>query len=665
MNSRNKIAFGALVISALTLINYLPLLPGSFIWDDRRLIESNNPLVNGALGPFSVWFQTDFPLTTLVFWLEWLAWGEHAGWYHLVNIALQAGSAVLAWRLLARLKIPGAWLAGLLFAVHPVCVASVGRIAELKNLLSLPFFLLSFLVYLRHESLSLGRDHLIDPPRIARAGLWYGFSLLFFALALLSKTSTVMLPMVLLACAAWQRGRITRRDLIYTSPFFVLALAFGLMSAWFQKHLALAGQSLPQQSFFERLAIAGRVLWFYLGKAVLPLKLCLVYPRWKVDSSTLTAYLPVLLLCVGFALCWHFRRSWGRHVMFALGCFAMTLLPVLGFIDAQYLTWFQVSDHLQYLPLIGPVALLAAGIASIQIKIFSRVAAVALIAALSVLTFHRARVFATEESLWRDTLAKNSKAGLVHSYLGLVLAKQAHYPEAIEHFTASLESGEDNVDAHLNLGRTLGLQGDFDQARQHFIAALQLAPASALAHQSFATVLRQAGNDREAQIHLEAALRLKPENETLLTLSALLYKTGDFNRCAARLREVLSRQPDLPEALNNLAWLLATCSDEGVRNGEEAVRHAERACHFTGFKQTNMVGTLAAAYAEAGLFPEAVATGKIARDLATAAGEQQFAAISQQLLNQYLVGKPWHESPPAGRNSPEAEPAGRSQIALP
>src|SRR5205823_4373142 len=125
-----------------------------------------------------------------------------------------------------------------------------------------------------------------------------------------------------------------------------------------------------------------------------------------------------------------------------------------------------------------------------------------------------------------------------------------------------------------NLGRALGLQGDFDQARQHLVAALELAPDSALAHQSFATVLRQAGNDREALLHLEAALRLKPENETRLTLSALLYKTGDFSGCAARLREALSHEPDLPEALNNLAWLLATCSDETVRNGHEAVRHA-------------------------------------------------------------------------------------------
>jgi tetratricopeptide (TPR) repeat protein len=282
-----------------------------------------------------------------------------------------------------------------------------------------------------------------------------------------------------------------------------------------------------------------------------------------------------------------------------------------------------------------------------------------------VLTFNRARVFATEESLWRDTLAKNSKAGLVHSYLGLVLAKRAQYPEAIEQFTASLNSGEDNVDAHLNLGRALALQGKFGEARQHFLVALKLAPDSALAHQSFATALRQAGNDREALVHFEAALLLKPEIETRLSLAALLYQTGDFNRSAAQLRQVLSRQPDSLEALNNLAWLLATCSDETVRNGHEAVRHAKRACRRTHFKRTNMVGTLAAAYAEAGLFPEAVATGKIARDLATAGGERQLAAISQQLLSLYLAGKPWHESPPADRGLITPEYAAPGQHRLP
>ena len=142
--TKTRLAVGAFFIFALVLVIYLPLLPGSFVMDDQRLIREANPLVTGELTPRSVWFQTDFPLTLCTWWGERLMWGDNPAGYHAVNIALQAISAVLLWRVLARLKMPGAWLAAAIFAVHPVCVGSVARIAELKNTLSLPFFLLSF-----------------------------------------------------------------------------------------------------------------------------------------------------------------------------------------------------------------------------------------------------------------------------------------------------------------------------------------------------------------------------------------------------------------------------------------------------------------------------------------------------------------------------------------
>ena len=121
---------------------------GQFLWDDF-LVVHRNPLVTGELGLGSIWFRTDFPLTNVAFWLEWLAWGDHPAGYHVVNVLLHATSAVLLWRVLAQLRIPAAWLAAMIFAVHPVCVGSVAWISELKNTLSLPFFLLSLLWYLR------------------------------------------------------------------------------------------------------------------------------------------------------------------------------------------------------------------------------------------------------------------------------------------------------------------------------------------------------------------------------------------------------------------------------------------------------------------------------------------------------------------------------------
>ena len=353
--NRIRLVLGALALFALVFLVYLPILPGTFLMDDLRLVQTDNPLATGEFKPGTIWFQTDFALSTLGFWWEWLAWGKTPAGYHAVNMALHGLSALLLWRLLARLKIPGAWLAAAIFAVHPVGVNTVARIAELKNALSLPFFLLSFWGYLHYEALALypaGQNGAGDPFRRRRATLWFTLSLLAFVLALLSKTSVVMLPAMLLAGAAWQRGRITRSDLAHTGPWFLLALAFGLMSVWFQKHQALAqaGQVLPPESFWQRLAIAARVFWFYLGKALLPLNLNLAYPRWNVEAGNPAAYLPGFLLAAAFGCCWKFRETWGRHALFGLGCFAIALFPALGFFDAQYLTRWQVSDHLSIFP---------------------------------------------------------------------------------------------------------------------------------------------------------------------------------------------------------------------------------------------------------------------------------------------------------------------------
>lgn len=636
-----------LFLGALILLCYLPLLPGSFLMDDQRLIELDNALVNGTLTPRTIWFQTDFPLSAFALWLQWLAWGKSPAGYHAVNIALQTLSAVLLWRLLLRLNIPGAWLAAGLFAVHPVCVNSVARIAEIKNTLSLPFFLLSFLLYLHYEAGALypvDQTGATRTPHRHRVAIIYGLSLVAFVLALLSKTSTVMLPVVLVGCAAWQRGRITRRDLLHTAPFFFLSAAFGLMSSWFQKHMALAGETLQPSSFWERLAGAGQNFWFYLGKALMPHNLSIVYVRWKVDATTMSAWFPLVLLFAVFGLCWCFRQGWGRHVLFGLGCFAVTLFPALGFFDAQFLVKFQVSDHLQYLPLIAPLALVAAVLVACLPLSQARLLGAALVLILAVFTGHRASVFSTEESLWRDTLAKNPAAAGAHNDLGIILAKRGDLSGATAHFEAALQSVPDDPTALSNLGNIMAMQGRLPEAKVYFQKALDGKPDNPEARENLAQVLGQIGQDREAIIYYSSALRLRPKIETRLNLAGLLYKNGDFQAAAAQYRQVLSLNPNLPEPLNNLAWLLATCPDNRVRNGGEAVQHAEQACRLTGFKHTGMSGTLAAAYAEAGRFPDAIRACERTVALATAAGDVQFAAINKKLLVLYRAGKSYHQN---------------------
>ena len=708
-----RLAGGAALIVMAVFAVYWQALRGPFLWDDF-LVVHRNPLVTGELAPSAIWFRMDFPLTYVAFWLEWLAWGNHPAGYHVVNVLLHAISALLLWRVLAQLRVPAPWLAAMIFAVHPVCVASVAWISELKNTLSLPFFLLSLLWYVQLDSDLRTSD--FGP----RTSLKYGLSLLAFVLALLSKTSTVMLPAVLLACAWWQRGRITWRDCWRTSPFFVLALAFGLMSIWFQTHGAITGATVQNENFCGRLAGAGMALWFYLSKAFLPLNLCMIYPRWKIDAAAPVSYLPLLLWCGLLAVCWRLSRvcsggtrtdepqrrdarrepseqngaepthpsgivspitasgiplrpsrlcglfghpptptsrlirNLSRQLLFALVCFTLTLFPVLGFFDMYFLMLSRVSDHFDYLSLTALVALAAGGLSYAYTRIFPSpegsmpkplglLVATALVVTLAMLATQRAQVFQTEEALWRDTLSKNPAAWCAHANLGRILAEHQKYDEARTHLVKSLEIYPDNAQAHSNLGRLLSLQRQFAESETHFQAALKLKPKDADIRKSYASALAEQGRPVEAVQQLRETIRLRPDPAARLQLGTLLYQLRRFPEAAAEYRQVLAVKPDQLEALNNLTWLLATCSDETVRDGAEAVRLAEHACRLSGYKQPRELGALAAAYAEAGRFPEAIETQQKSIETARSGGNAQLAAIGGQLLALFRAGKPYHE----------------------
>jgi tetratricopeptide (TPR) repeat protein len=648
-NHRCALAIGALAIALLAFVVYLPILPGSFLLDDARLTGSDNPLVNGSLTLGSLWFGTDFALATFGWWVEHITFGSHPAGYHVVNVVLHALSAFLLWRLLAQLKIRGAWLAGALFVVHPVCVNSVARIGELKNTLCLPFLILSFISYLRYEVVTLYPGQSVSGGQrdFNKATAWYVVSLVAFVMALIARSTVAMLPVLLLFCALWQRGRITAKDILHTLPFFVLALAIGLLAIWSQKYQALPSTllTLAPTTFPQRLAGAGYDFWFYLGKALFPFNLCMQYPRWTIDGGTVTAFLPDIFACMVFIFCLCFRRGWGRHVLLALGCFMVMLFPALGFFDAQFLTVWQVSDHLQYTALPAIVALVASGVAVLANKMVFRCVAAVLLLGASVLCFHRATVFSTPEDLYRDTVAKNPSASDSYNQLGIIMAKKGNYPEAINDFTLSAKGDPGNCDAWMDLGHTLTLQGKFTEAEHAYLTALKIRPNAAQVHKMYASLLQHQGRINDALYQLQLAAIFNSDATSYMDLASLEYATGNSRQAVESLRRALALQPYPPNImiLNNLAWILATCPDGSVRNGNDAVKCAELACRLTGYKQAGMMGTLAAAYAEAGRFPDAVTTAETAIKLATDAGNKQFAAMNQQFLLLYRAGKPFHE----------------------
>jgi len=557
-----------ILIILLTLVAYIPALRSGFVWDDDNLVVDNH-LIKASDGLYRFWCTTQpmdyWPLTSTTWWLEWRVWGKNPLGYHLVNVILHALTAVLWWRVLARLKIPAAWLIAAVFAVHPVNVESVAWIAERKNVLSMFLYSLTLLWYLRFEDTSRGR--------------WYWLAVGTFTLALLSKASVVPLPVVLLLCAWWRRGKVDRADLMRLLPFFVLSVAAGLVTVWFQSRNVMA-QEILHRSLAARVAGAGWACWFYLWKALLPAHLMTIYPQWRIDTSSPLAWLPGLVALGCLRIFWRYRQGWGRPVLFASGYFLVMLFPVLGVINMSYLAVSPVADRFLYFSLIGVIALVvAAGVRMYRagraaIRGMIQIAAAVVVVLLASLTWCQSQIYKDSEALWTVALERNPGAWVAHNGLGVAF-QQRDPREAISHFELALRLKPDYAEAHNNLGNTLLELGDVAEAEAHFEQALQLQPNSARVHYNMGGALIRQGKRSEAIVHWERALRIDPDYaEAHNNLAAALLQTGRLPEAVAHFEQALRIDPDYAEAHNNLAAALADTGrlPDAVAHLEQAVR---------------------------------------------------------------------------------------------
>ena len=451
----------AVGLVVLICLCYWPSLNGGFLWDDDLWL-AHNPLVQSPGGLRQIWFSTVpydyFPLTHTIFWLEWRLWGADPLGYRVVGLALHLANAGLLWRLLTVLRVPGAWFGALLWAIHPVNVASVAWIAELKNTLSMVFYLGSLLCF------------------VQAGQRWYGVALGLFILAALSKTSVVMLPCVLLLIAWWQRGRISRVDWLRSAPFFLVSLAAGLMTVWFQHHRSMDTHDwVAHDPLALRLLLVPRVMLFYFGKAFLPIHLSMIYPRWDRSLAASVAGLATLAGAV-----WIVRTKGGRGLSAALGSFLVTVLPVADLVPMTFFMYSYVSDHLVYLPMIGLLAAAAAVLATLRTqprwRHVASVAMVLLAGGFAVGCFVRAGDFGSSERLWTSTLAINPRCAAAHNNLGLALEDQKRWPEAEIHFLTAL-----SLDPHLSaaMSNEAGLlqhEGRWQEAASAYEAALAQLP---------------------------------------------------------------------------------------------------------------------------------------------------------------------------------------------
>ena len=558
----------AATLILLTLVVYIPALRCGFVWDDDELVADNN-LIKAPDGLYRFWCTTQptdyWPLTSTTWWLEWRLWGKNPLGYHVINVILHALSAVLWWRALARLKIPAAWLAAAVFAVHPVNVESVAWIAERKNTLSMLFFVLTLLWYLRFEDTSRRR--------------WYWLALGTFALALLSKTSVVPLPVALLLCAWWRRGKVARTDLRRLLPFFALSVAAGLVTVWFQSRIGVS-QGILYRSLASRLAGAGWACCFYLWKAVVPVHLMTNYPQWRVEMSSPIAYLPILIVLGCLGMFWKYRQNWGRPLLFASGYFLAMLFPVLGLVNMTYLALSPVADRFLYLSLIGVIAPICAAGARVcrtcegAFRAMIQIAAAMVVILLASLTWRQNHIYKDQETLWSVALERNPWSWVAHNGLGSAL-QHRNPSDAISHYEQALLIKPDYAEAHNNLGNTLLELGRVPEAVGHFEQALRVAPNSARVHYNMAGALIRQGRRSEAIAHWEQAVRIKPDYaEAHNNLAAALMQTGRLPEAVEHFKQALRISPDYAEAYNNLAAALMQTGrlPEAIGHWEQALR---------------------------------------------------------------------------------------------
>jgi Tfp pilus assembly protein PilF len=543
------------------------------VWDDDAHVTK--PALQSLAGLASIWTnphatQQYYPLLHSAFWIEHRLWGDATMGYHLTNVLLHALAALLTVVLLQRLKVPGAAFAGILFTVHPVCVESVAWISEQKNTLSLVLYLLSALAYLRFDA--------------GRKRSAYAAALALFLLALLTKTVTATLPAALLVVFWWKRGSLSlRRDVLPLLPWFAFALAGGLVTSWVERSMIGAAGPEFALSAPERVLLASRVVWFYLGKLLWPFGLMFIYPHWDVHASA-ASWIPFLACALlATAGLWILGRR-ARGPLAAWLLFVGGLFPALGFVNVYPFIFSYTADHFQYLASLPILASIAAGASALHGRLPAPLKAPALVLAslavgtLAILSTAQSRTYQDGPTLYRTTLQQNPSCWMAHNNLGLWYESQGDTARALSEYEEALRLKDTLPMAHNNLGAILRrVPGRHDEARAHLERALELQPVYSEAANNLGVWFEDTGDLANAALRFRDALRMAPSNaEAANNLGSVLARTpGGLAEAMAQFREAIRLSPGFAAAHNNLGSALLQSPGgraSAVSEFQEAIR---------------------------------------------------------------------------------------------
>jgi tetratricopeptide (TPR) repeat protein len=548
------------IIVLITCAAYYPALQAGYIWDDDFYVTENH-LLTAPDGLRRIWFTTEstsqyFPLTYTVFMLERRLWDLNPLGYHLVNIALHAINALLVFLLFTRLGLRGAWMIAAIFALHPVHVESVAWVTELKNVLSGTFCLLALLSYLRFE------DNL--------RWKWYTWSLLLFALALLSKTVVLTLPVVLLLIRWWRKHSITLRDITLLIPFMIVGVGMGLLSMWWEiNHQGTTGEVF-EFSLLQRILLSGRAIWFYVIKLLWPLNLTFSYPRWILDPREIVQYGWHIGLVGSGILLWNMRDRWGRGPLAGVAIFIITLAPMLGFINYYTMRYSFVADHYQYLASLGLIAVVVEGIrwgfgrwrdsasevTSRRTALVEKCIGLSVLVILGILTWQQGHIYRDSETLWQDTLKKNSESWIVYNNLSTAVFEKGRIDEGIEYLKKALKINPMNHEAYNNLGIAYIKNGMLTNAITEFNKALSIKPNFRKAHNNLGLVYQKQGKLDEAIFQYKQAVTIDPYYaDPHYNLGFIYQKRRKLDEAIFQYKQAVIIDHYYTEAHNNLGLI--------------------------------------------------------------------------------------------------------------
>lgn len=558
----------------IVLMLYFPTSGFDFLWDDHQHIAANQNF-GSFRGLQRIWMSPGvtsqyYPLTFSLLWIIERFFGMEPSAFHLVNVFLHAANVILIFFLLSRLQLRSAGFAALVFAVHPVMVETVAWPLEIKNLLSCFFYLLALSSYLRFHTSNKIRDYLT--------------ALLFFIAALLSKTIAVTFPVSVLIIIWWRSGHITKNDLLRSVPFFIIAGALGKLTAALEH--SRVGASGPQWDFTvpERVLIAGKSLWFYIGKLVFPLEQMFIYPRWDVKNAHWAEFFFPLSIVLVIVLFWIMRRNIGKGPLTALMLFIISLSPALGFINFYPMLFSFVADHFQYMASIGLIVLLTEALIQALFKLriedrFQNIVIIIYICVLALGTSTYLPVFKNQKTQWSDTIEKNPAAWLAYANRGVILMQEGNISEALYDFDKAL-SLVDDADIRFNRAKVHLLMNDNDKAIADLTRAIEFFPYKDSYFNNRGFAYFSSGSYQKALKDFADAIKLNPGNRfAWANMGKVYYEEGELHNALHSLNRALELGLDHEEAYYYRALTL-----DRLGRIEEALESAKRSCKSSGRK---------------------------------------------------------------------------------